>query len=319
MKACRERADTIRPPFKTPDIKHIFTAPESETLESLNLLPSQGWDKAFYNAWSPGEQGADQSLKDFLDNSLDRYAEGRDYPAQSEEAVSRLSPHLHFGEISPFQIWQAVHDYKKADYEPDGRTYTNEILWREFAYHLLYNLPDLPDQPMNKKFSDFEWVKSDEYLTAWQQGQTGYPIVDAGMRQLWQIGWMHNRVRMIAGSFLVKDLQIDWRYGAEWFWDTLVDADLANNSMGWQWVAGCGPDAAPFFRIFNPVTQSRKFDPDGAYIRQYIPELANMPDKYIHAPWTAPENIRKACDYPPPVVDHAQMRKLALEKYKAIK
>lgn len=318
MKACRERAETIRPPFEMPHINNIAAKPSSQTLEDLALLPTKGWDAAFYDVWTPGEAGAERSLTHFLNKKLNQYAEGRNYPAESQEAVSRLSPHLHFGDISPFQIWQAIHQ-SKADYEPDGRTYANEILWREFAYHLLYNLPDFPDQPMNKKFADFEWRKSDKHLTAWQQGQTGYPIIDAGMRQLWQTGWMHNRVRMIVGSFLVKDLQIDWRHGAAWFWDTLVDADLASNTMGWQWVAGCGPDAAPFFRIFNPVTQSRKFDPDGDYIRHYVPELADMPDKYIHAPWTAPENIRKSFDYPPPVVDHAQMRKLALEKYKAIK
>jgi deoxyribodipyrimidine photo-lyase len=222
---------------------------------------------------------------------------------------------LHFGEISPYQIWHAARGSKNAD------PFLRQLIWREFSYHLLYHAPDFPDQPWNKNFTRFPWHDDKDGLKRWQKGMTGYPIIDAGMRQLWRTGWMHNRVRMIVGSFLVKNLLIDWREGERWFWDTLLDADLANNAAGWQWVAGCGADAAPYFRIFNPLLQSKKFDAKGDYIRAFVPELKNLPDDYLHAPWEAPPLILKQAgielgkDYPLPMVDLSASRDRALEAY----
>jgi len=328
MKACRLRAETLRPALSVPVLRHYEGSMNTMCINDLDLLPKVPWDKKFYDIWTVGERGAQDALVLFLDERMNDYKDGRNYPAQKRETTSRLSPHLHFGEISPYQIWHAILDHLKAHdlpYDDNAKTFHNEILWREFSYNLLYNKPDFPTEPMNQKFKDFKWDKSDKNLKAWQGGQTGYPIIDAGMRQLWQTGWMHNRVRMIVGSFLIKDLHIHWIEGEKWFWDTLVDADLASNSASWQWVAGCGADAAPFFRIFNPMTQSQKFDKDGAYIRAFVPELKDMPDKYIHAPWQAPQGVLEMAgvklgqDYPFPLVDHAKMRKLALDKYSEIK
>ena len=290
MKACREREDTIRPAYDVPSIQTAKSLPKSEKLDDFKLLPDRDWDEEFYDVWTPGEAGAEKSLKAFISDHLTDYKDGRNYPAHEDEAVSRMSPHLHWGEISPYQIWSRVKEERKSE---GRKTYLDEIIWREFCYNLLYNVNNFTDQPMHEKFSGFKWSTSENRLERWQKGQTGYPIVDAGMRQLWRTGWMHNRVRMIVGSFLVKDLLIDWRKGEKWFWDCLVDADLANNSGGWQWVAGCGADAQPFFRIFNPITQSEKFDKKGRYIREYVPELADLPDKHIHAPWDAPEDVLK--------------------------
>ncbi len=251
----------------------------------------------------------------------------RDFPAV--EGTSRLSPHLHFGEISPRQIINALREVDRAwstnELLEQIRCYTRQIGWREFAYHLLYHFPHTPEKPLRPDFEKFPWKTDSDLLRSWQNGLTGYPIVDAGMRELWETGWMHNRVRMIAASFLVKDLMIPWQEGAAWFWDTLVDADLANNTLGWQWTAGCGADAAPFFRIFNPVLQGEKFDRNGAYIRKWIPELASLPDKWIHKPWKAPEGIVKDAgivlgkDYPRPIVDHKLARQQALEAFQSIK
>jgi deoxyribodipyrimidine photo-lyase len=234
----------------------------------------------------------------------------------AENGTSRLSPHLHFGEIGPRRLWHGI------DHEsPGGAAFARELVWREFSHHLLYHQPDLPDAPMQPAFAGFPWRDDPDGLAAWQQGRTGYPLVDAGMRQLWATGWMHNRARMVAASFLVKHLLIPWQAGAAWFWDTLVDADLANNSVSWQWVAGCGADAAPYFRIFNPVAQSRKFDPAGGYIRAHVPELAALPDKHIHAPWEAPADtlaaagVRLGETYPAPIVDHGLARRRALDAF----
>ena len=226
-----------------------------------------------------------------------------------------MSPHLHFGEVSPRQIASALRQVRGEG----ASSFLRELGWREFSHHLLYHFPHLDQHPLREQFASFPWCEDRDGLRAWQIGQTGYPLVDAGMRQLWQTGWMHNRVRMVVGSFLVKDLLIDWRRGAEWFWDTLVDADLANNSMGWQWVAGCGADAAPFFRIFNPISQGEKFDQEGAYVRRWVPELAQVPSRYIHAPWRAPDHVLRTAgvtlgsDYPEPIVDHAFARQRALD------
>ena len=297
---------------------------QSLHIDDLDLLPSIKWDKGFHDIWTPGEHGARERLGQFLDHGLKGYKEGRNHP--DRENVSRLSPHLHFGEISPRTAWHAVRHAMEADptIETDGDCFLSELGWREFSYSLLYTHPDLPTQPLQHKFAGFPWDKNDKALRAWQMGKTGYPIVDAGMRQLWQTGWMHNRVRMIVASFLIKDLMLPWTAGEEWFWDTLVDADLANNAASWQWVAGCGADAAPYFRIFNPVTQGTKFDPDGNYIRAFVPELAALPAKYIHEPWTAPANVLKQAGvemgktYPMPIVDHKAARDHALAVFKGL-
>lgn len=291
--------------------------PESLPLARLRLLPEIPWDKEFYDSWQPGESGARKALRSFSESAVLAYGIERDRPDHC--GTSRLSPHLHFGEISPLQVWKAFPKNTKT------QGYLRQIIWREFAYYLLYHFPETPLSPLRAEFSRFHWEKSPALLCAWQKGKTGYPIVDAGMRELWQTGWMHNRVRMIAASFLVKDLLLSWQKGAAWFWDTLLDADLANNTMGWQWVAGCGADAAPFFRIFNPVTQGKKFDPEGDYVRRWVPELAKMPARWIHEPWRAPREILQQAavclgkDYPLPVADHAQARTRALLRFDKIK
>ena len=300
--------------------------PPSDDLENWDLLPSKpDWATGFGPVWSPGEKGARARLREWLKEDAPRYDDLRNRP--DLDRTSRLSPHLHFGEISPVTIWHAVRHAMDAGNIPgkQGQSYLSEIAWREFSYHLLYYNPSMTTDPLNEKFSGFKWNTDDETLRAWQKGQTGYPIVDAGMRQLWQTGWMHNRVRMIVGSFLVKDLLLDWREGMAWFWDTLVDADPANNTASWQWIAGCGADAAPFFRVFNPTTQGEKFDPEGDYVRTYVPELKDLPAKYIHSPADAPDSVLKDAGveigqtYPAPIVEHKTRREEALARYGAIK
>lgn len=282
-------------------------------VDDLQLLPKIHWDREFYPQWEPGEEGAGKRLQAFKRKILAHYQKGRDFPA--EDGTSKLSAHLHFGEISPRQIWHALSKNKGASH------YLREIGWREFAHQLLYFFPKTPLQPLKADFADFPWKKNGRLLHLWQQGKTGVPVVDAGMRQLWRTGWMHNRVRMIVGSYLVKDLMIPWQEGARWFWDTLVDADLGNNTLGWQWVAGCGADAAPYFRIFNPVLQGLRFDPKGEYIRQFVPELSKLPAKWIHCPDLAPEDVLRSAGvvlgktYPLPVVNHDEARKKALKLY----
>lgn len=286
-------------------------------IHMLNLLPTNpNWATDFGTVWQPGEKGAHAKLKDFLEHGLAHYAGGRDIP--SKAYTSSLSPHLHFGEISPGMIWEKLIAHKDIK---NAEKFLSELVWREFAYSLLYHYQDLPTQNFKSDFNAFIWQPDKNNLKAWQKGLTGYPIVDAGMRQLWQTGIMHNRVRMIAASFLIKHLLIDWREGEKWFWDTLVDADLANNAASWQWVAGSGADAAPYFRIFNPILQGEKFDPEGEYVKTWIPELAKLPAKYIHQPWTAPEselaraNIQLGVNYPQPIVEHDYARKRALDAY----
>ena len=299
------------------------TWPRSQALADASLLPTQpDWAGGMREAWQPGEAGAKRQLADFLDERVGGYPQGRDRPDQI--GTSRLSPFLHFGEIGPRQIWQATmaHVGSSKGSDAAAESFLREIGWREFTHHLLFHWPKLPDANWRSDFDAFPWLSNDAGLRAWQRGMTGYPIVDAGMRELWQTGWMHNRVRMVVASFLIKDLLIDWRAGERWFWDTLVDADLAQNAASWQWVAGSGADAAPYFRIFNPVLQGRKFDPDGAYVRRYVPELAALPTEHIHAPWAAPDavlakaRIQLGKTYPAPIVDHAVARDRALEAYK---
>jgi deoxyribodipyrimidine photo-lyase len=291
--------------------------PVSDPLDAWGLRPSQpDWAAGFDACWVPGEAGAQARLQTFLSQALTSYGDRRDFPAYP--ATSGLSAALHFGEISPLTVW---HQGQRWSGSPGLEKFLSELAWREFCAHLLFHFPDLPQHPLRAEFSDFPWESDAGLLQTWQKGQTGYPIVDAGMRQLWQTGWMHNRVRMIVASFLVKDLLLPWQDGQAWFWNTLVDADLANNAAGWQWVSGCGADAAPYFRVFNPVRQGVQFDPQGAYVRRWCPELADLPDDCIHAPWEAPPlvllqaGIRLGETYPVPVVDHAAARNRALRIY----
>jgi deoxyribodipyrimidine photo-lyase len=290
-----------------------------EPLAALQLLPRIHWDSGLATAWQPGETGAAVRLAAFIEQGVAEYASARDRPGQA--GTARLSPHLHFGEISPQRLMAAVQQHlatrRDAGLTQNGESWLRQLAWRDFAHQLLFHFPHTVNEPLDMRFARFPW-RSDYTadLIAWQHGDTGIPIVDAGMRELWHSGWMHNRVRMIAASFLTKNLLIPWQEGARWFMDTLVDADLANNTLGWQWVAGCGADAAPYFRIFNPVSQGEKFDPRGDYVRQWVPELAGLPDKYIHQPWSAPQPPR---DYPPPRVDLKASRERALAAYAAIR
>ena len=294
--------------------------PRSLELERLALLPRIDWADGMRAAWTPGARGAIEGLERFLEAAFAAYQDRRNRP--DLPGTSRLSPHLHFGEIGPRQIWHAARHFAGThglDASWPHSQFLAEIGWREFAHHLIYHFPHTPVEPLRASFAQFPWRDDAAGLAAWQRGRTGYPIVDAGMRELWQTGWMHNRVRMIAASFLVKDLLQPWNAGAAWFWDTLVDADLAANTLGWQWVTGCGADAAPYFRIFNPSGQGAKFDPEGLYVRRYVPELARLPDQWIHEPWRAPPGIlheagvRLGVDYPFPIVDHGVARLRALE------
>jgi deoxyribodipyrimidine photo-lyase len=292
----------------------------SIALESLDLLPTIDWAGTMRKTWTPGEAGATTRLDGFITRALAGYGSGRDRP--DHDGTSGLSPHLHFGEISPRRVWHAVRaavgGKPAAKITGSPEVYLRELGWREFASHLLYHFPTTTDAPLKPAYAKFPWVRDPVGLRAWQRGRTGFPVVDAGMRQLWATGWMHNRVRMIVASFLVKDLRISWLEGARWFWDTLVDADLAANTLGWQWAAGCGADAAPYFRVFNPTSQGKKFDPDGAYVRRWVPELAQFPTADIHEPAATAEADRARAgvelgrDYPEPIVDHAEARKAAL-------
>lgn len=291
---------------------------ERPPLASLSLLPTRpNWARGFESTWQPGEDGARAALGTFLDEGLKGYAEGRD--RLDQQHTSRLSPHLHWGEISPHQVWQATEQAMAAAggvLDHDGGKFLKEVLWREFAYHLVHHVPSFPTQPFRPEFADFPWQGNAAALRRWQRGETGYPVVDAGMRELWATGVMHNRARMITASFLIKHLLQPWQDGERWFWDTLVDADIGNNAASWQWVAGCGADAAPYFRVFNPFLQGEKFDPHGAYVKRWIPELRDVPAELVHKPWEMPAPPK---GYPPPMVDHARARARALESFAAIK
>lgn len=320
-------------PFKLLDSKAIPSFPKcpfgaeelSLPIDRLELLPKIPWDKAFYKLWDASLKGASLALEEFIKESILTYQIQRDLPAVS--GTSRLSPYLHFGQIHPKRIFYMIEKAFgpiQVIQDQNILQFCKEVVWREFAYHLLFYYPSLPLEPMKKSFQKFPWKNDKTKLRAWKKGLTGYPIVDAGMRELWQTGWMHNRVRMIVASFLTKDLHISWQEGALWFWDTLVDADLANNTQGWQWVAGCGFDAAPFFRIFNPVTQGEKFDPEGLYVKKWCPELALLPSSYIHKPWLAPASVltkagvRLGTDYPKPIVDHKESREYSLKAFEKL-
>jgi deoxyribodipyrimidine photo-lyase len=290
---------------------------------ALKLLPVMTWDAGLQARWKVGEKAANHRLMHFLQHGIRGYKEGRNFPAR--ENVSGLSPHLHFGEISPRQVWhEALAAGLSGGHENDLDCFQSELGWREFSYGLLFHNTALPRRAIQTRFEHFPWQKNPPLLSAWQRGETGIPLVDAGMRELWQTGYMHNRVRMVTGSFLVKNLLTHWHDGEDWFWDCLVDADLASNSASWQWIAGCGADAAPYFRVFNAVTQSEKFDADGEYLRRYLPELARLPEKYIHAPFMAPDPVLRAAgvkldgNYPRPVVDLKQSREQALAAFKSL-
>ncbi|HTX35765.1 MAG TPA: deoxyribodipyrimidine photo-lyase [Bryobacteraceae bacterium] len=291
----------LRPAPAAEDAPARLPAPErwphSLGLAELALEPAVDWAGGLRAAWEPGEPGARRQLRRFLQEALTDYPEQRDRPAMA--GTSRLSPHLHFGEIAAREVWEEGMRLRKGR-PAAADAWLRQIGWREFAYHLLYHFPESPHQALRREFERFPWQTHPEYLKAWKRGKTGYPLVDAGMRELWHTGWMHNRVRMVAASFLVKHLGIGWQEGAAWFWDTLVDADLANNTLGWQWVAGCGADAAPYFRIFNPALQAQKFDPAGDYVRRWVPEAGGGA-------------------YPPPIVDHAEARGRALAALETIK
>lgn len=306
----------VTPPLAPPSqLQAPSSWPASMSLADFNLLPSFDWTRGLRAGWQPGEEGALAALRTFVEHGLEDYSGGRNFP--SRQNVSRLSPHLHFGELSPRQVWHAM---LAADApEEEKNAFLREIGWREFTHHVLFHFPHTLDQPLYEKYRGFPWRENyAELLRAWQQGRTGYPLIDAGMRQLWQTGWMHNRVRMVVASFLVKNLRIPWQEGAAWFMDTLVDADLANNTFNWQWAAGCGADAAPYFRIFNPYTQSEKFEAEN-YIREFVPELRELPDKSIHKPHDLPEALQKEYsftpgrDYPLPIVDYRESREEALQ------
>ncbi|MGP1255729.1 MAG: cryptochrome/photolyase family protein [Kiloniellales bacterium] len=323
-RAIRDR-DVPRP-LATPGEMASPEGIASDRLEDWQLLPQRpDWAGGLRDSWTPGEQAAQERLADFLDERVDLYAEERNRP--DIDGTSGLSPYLHWGEISPRQIWHATHHRLSAEgaASKGAWSFLSEVGWRDFSYHLLFHWPSLMDETWKENFKAFPWRENPDGLRAWCRGQTGFPIVDAGMRQLWHTGWMHNRVRMIVGSFLIKDLMIHWQEGERWFWDTLVDADAASNGASWQWVAGCGADAAPYFRIFNPMTQGEKFDPSGDYTRKWVPEVAELPDRYLHRPWEAPEEVlakagvRLGETYPEPIVDHSVARQAALAAFENIK
>ncbi len=302
-----------------PKLRGVAAWPEGETLAGLGLLPGVDWAAGMREAWTPGEDGARARLACFAASGVSSYQDRRDYP--SEDRTSGLSPYLAHGEVSPRRVWHTLN----ASVDEAAQSYLRQLVWREFAYHILFHFPRTPEQPLQDKFAGFPWAEDAEALARWQRGRTGYPIVDAGMRQLWHTGWMHNRVRMVVASFLVKDLLLSWEAGARWFWDTLVDADLANNTLGWQWAGGCGADAAPYFRVFNPMLQSKKFDADGVYLKRWLPELAGLEVKAMHAPWEAKPMALEAGgvtlggEYPWPMVEHSAARDRALEAFESVK
>lgn len=294
---------------------------EGDALEDWGLLPTRpDWAGGMRAEWTPGEAGALARLDAFLAGPVKEYDTMRDIPGRA--GTSKLSPHAHFGEISPRIVW---HKAKAAGDGKGVQTFLKELLWREFSINLLWQHPDIRTKPIREEFADFPWAEQPGHLQAWQRGRTGIPIVDAGMRELWQTGWMHNRVRMICASYLVKHLLIPWQAGEAWFWDTLCEADEAANGASWQWVAGCGADAAPYFRIFNPVLQGVKFDPEGAYVRRFVPELRKLPDQHIHTPWEADAGLLAGCgirlggNYPKPLVLPAEGRQAALDAYAKLK
>lgn len=314
-------ADAPRNAIDRPQLPKLLSDASAESIGQLGLVDSHAYSDKLLVQANAGELVALQKLDQFIEHHIESYQQARDFPGQ--DATSMLSPHLHFGEISPQQIWWQVNRCVAPSIDRDH--FLSELAWREFSYYLLYHFPKLPTENLQAKFDHFKWHDNEAYLMAWCHGRTGYPMIDAGMRQLWQTGWMHNRVRMLVGSFLVKNLLLHWRDGERWFWDCLFDADLASNSASWQWVAGCGADAAPYFRIFNPITQGQKFDPNGDYIRRFIPEIAGLPNRYVFSPWQAPQAVLAEAGiilgqtYPSPIVDLSASRAEALARFAQLK
>ncbi|MGR4874246.1 cryptochrome/photolyase family protein [Pseudoxanthomonas sp. LARHCG66] len=316
-RAAQTRLRLPAPWTAPPRLPAVDDAITGVPLEALELRPRPSWDIGFWETWTPGEAGAREALEVFIEGALNGYRTDRDRPDRT--GTSRLSPHLHFGEIAPWRIMAELERVRSAANGADMEGYIRELGWREFAYHLLHHFPHTTTQDLNPRFAHFDWAKVDlAAFEAWQRGRTGVPIIDAGLRELWTTGYMHNRVRMIVASYLTKHLRYHWLHGAHWFWDTLVDADLANNTLGWQWTAGTGADAAPYFRVFNPVTQAEKFDPRGEYIARWVPELAPLPVPLRFAPWQKPDLLAHvAPDYPRgPIVDLAEGRDGALAAYR---
>ena len=320
---CNEITRNRKPNKKLQNIKfYNLKLKNSKNIQELNLTNKKlKWTDKIFKHWLPGENNAQLQLQEFINKKANKYSTGRDRPYQN--LTSKLSPYLHFGEISPLEIYNQVSESKKINLQNKGK-FLAELGWRDFSYNLLYHYPDMTKNPIQNKFNKFPWLKDNKNLRKWQKGLTGIPIVDAGMRQLYETGWMHNRVRMIVGSFLTKNLLLHWKHGEEWFFDTLVDADIGSNSAGWQWISGCGADASPYFRIFNPILQGQKFDPTGEYVKKYVPELKNVKDKFIHNPWEMLEEnqLNSGCrigkDYPNPIVDLKETRNRALSAFKTI-
>jgi len=325
-RTCRAAAEPPPPQTSSAEADWFSPSPASDDISEWRLYNgTPDWAGNWLSLWQPGAAGAREKLRNFLGGAIANYDEGRNHPALA--CTTRLSPHLHFGEISPREVWYAARARGNADAGVSDQVdkFLSELGWREFSHHLMHHFPHIAEEPFKEQFRKFPWMGTPAALQAWQRGQTGYPIVDAGMRELWQTGFMHNRVRMVVASFLTKHLLIHWRAGANWFWDTLLDADLANNSSGWQWVAGSGADASPYFRIFNPVTQGSKFDRDGVYIRHWVPEIAALPDRYLNCPWEAPPDVLAQAGvvlgqhYPAPIVDHKAAREAALAAYGSLR
>ena len=319
----RAASQSITSPQLFPAVKCLSAVPpslcEHDLTACLGERPSPSWDLSFWHDWHPGEEGALKSLHQFIEESLSSYRDRRNFPDQ--HGTSRLSPHLHFGEISPARVCAEIEARSALIPSTDSEAYIRQLGWREFGHYLLYHFPDSLTQNLNRRFDSFAWDKpAPSRLKAWQRGRTGVPIIDAAMRQLWQTGWMHNRVRMIVASYLCKHMRIHWIHGARWFWHTLVDADLANNTLGWQWVAGTGVDAAPYFRVFNPVLQATRFDPKAEYISRWLPELSALPVQKRFAPWEDPELLKRVAPHYPrqPIVDLDHGRQAALEAYATI-
>jgi deoxyribodipyrimidine photo-lyase len=322
-KTCLALPEPPAPQDTPKQLRHPHEWPQSLDLTEFELEPRIHWADGFKPVWNPGEMGARAELKKFVRHALGQYPHDRDIP--DRPGTSHLSPHLHFGEISPRRIWHAVQAARTPENTAAADSYLREVGWRELAYHLIFNFPKTQNESLRPEFAKFPWRHDAALLKQWQRGKTGYPLVDAGMRELWATGWMHNRVRLVVASFLTKHLRMNWEEGAYWFWDTLVDADLPNNTLGWQWSAGSGADAAPYFRIFNPMTQSQRFDAEGNYIRRWVPELQGLAAPWIHSPWTAPPEVLRqagiqlAETYPLPIVEHESARREALAAFESIR
>ncbi len=320
-RGCLNRSEPRKPVSKK--IKFFNHQIKSLDVEELNLLSNHTWEKRTINHWKVGEEFAGNQMNLFFSIGIQDYSEGRNFPIKKN--VSRLSPYLHWGQISPHMLWHKTKEMANKADRVNLEIFQSELGWREFFYNLMFHFPKIQDENLQKKFDKFPWDKNSRFLSSWQKGKTGFPIIDAGMRELWQTGYMHNRVRMITGSFLVKNLLIHWKHGENWFWDCLFDADYASNSASWQWVAGTGTDAAPYFRIFNPITQAQKFDPNGEYIKNFLPELNDLPTKYVFSPWELPKNLSESInfvlgkDYPKPIVDLKFSRELALDAFAKLK